>query len=267
MVELETNQGFKNSDTNITLKIHCMKMITTRDYETLTAGKALYKFQQDVPKSQADTTTLFTAEFDYTLGRRCGVAFVDVATKCRQAYSVITKACALRSQGFAHELGHILGVRHNHDERTASSANGYRVKVSQPNAIKGLKTIMSYPGRGKWMSINYWSNPDIMIHHKGEDYRIGDNASANAVATLRKNKIYLSKCGNENELTCEYPSVSCGNHVVATCNMCTLGLEGRGDLCKGDCTWNGKYCSLTTVECGKHISPRCNLCMDNDVIE
>ena len=39
MVELETNQGFKNSDANITLKIHCMKMITTRDYETLTAGK------------------------------------------------------------------------------------------------------------------------------------------------------------------------------------------------------------------------------------
>merc|ERR1712208_209043 len=36
MVELETNQGFRNSDANITLTIHCMEMIETGDYETLT---------------------------------------------------------------------------------------------------------------------------------------------------------------------------------------------------------------------------------------
>ena len=265
MIELETNQGFKNSDANITLKIHCIKMIDTREYEKLTAGRALYKFQQDVPENHADTTTLFTEEFDYKLNRRCGVAFVDVVTKCKQAYSVITKACAFRSQGFAHELGHILGVTHDYNKRTASSANGYRMEVSQPNIIRGLKTIMSYPGRGKWMSINYWSNPDITIHYKGEDYRIGVNTSADAVTTLRKNKIHLSQCGDEDKLKCK--CVNCGSYTVATCEMCTLGLKGRADLCKGDCTWNGKYCSLTTVKCGeKHISPGCSQCMDSDVI-
>ena len=124
MVELETNQGFRNSDANITLTIHCMEMIETGDYETLTAGKALYKFQQNAPENNADTTTLFTAGFNYKLGRRCGVAFVDVATKCKKAYSVITKACAFRSQGFAHELGHILGVRHNNEKQAPTSANG-----------------------------------------------------------------------------------------------------------------------------------------------
>ncbi|HAO14668.1 MAG TPA: hypothetical protein DDE71_03775 [Tenacibaculum sp.] len=266
MVELETNQGFKNSDANITLKIHCMEMIETRDYETLTAGKALYKFQQDAPKNQADTTTLFTAGFNYKLGRRCGVAFVDVATRCKQTYSVITKDCAFRSQGFAHELGHILGVRHNSEKQAVSSANGYRIKVEQPDKIKGLKTIMSYPGRGRWMSINYWSNPNIMVHYRDEDYKIGDNTSANAVTALRKNKIYLSQCGNEDRLTCKYPMVNCGNHIVATCEMCTLGLEGRSNFCNGECTWNGKYCSLKTVKCGSHVSPRCDQCMDNDVI-
>ena len=82
----------------------------------------------------------------------------------------------------------------------------------------------------------------VMNHtynYKGRDYNIGDNISANAVTALKKNKIPLSQCGNEDRTNCKYPMVNCGNHEVATCEMCTLGLGRRPNLCNGECTWNG----------------------------
>jgi peptidyl-Asp metalloendopeptidase len=109
----------------------------------------------------------------------CGQS-TRVGADAEEAYFVVHHACAAITYSIAHEIGHILGARHDRfvDANNAPIpyAHGY---------INGTKwrDMMSYQeGCGGCARIPYWSNPRIM--YKGEP--TGTDASDNARVILEQ---------------------------------------------------------------------------------
>jgi hypothetical protein len=109
----------------------------------------------------------------------CGLS-TRVGAESEEAYFVVHHACATLTMSIAHEMGHILGVRHDRhvDENNApfAYAHGY---------VNGTKwrTMMSYKeGCGGCPRIPYWSNPRIT--YKGEP--TGTVANDNARVILEQ---------------------------------------------------------------------------------
>jgi peptidyl-Asp metalloendopeptidase len=109
----------------------------------------------------------------------CGLS-TRVGAEADEAYFVVHHACATLTMSIAHEVGHILGARHDRtvDENNApfAYAHGY---------VNGTKwrTMMSYKeGCGGCPRIPYWSNPRIL--YKGEP--TGTVASDNARTILEQ---------------------------------------------------------------------------------
>jgi peptidyl-Asp metalloendopeptidase len=109
----------------------------------------------------------------------CGLS-TRVGAESEEAFFVVHHACATLTMSIAHEIGHILGARHDRlvDDNNApfAYAHGY---------VNGTKwrTMMSYKeGCGGCPRIPYWSNPRIM--YKGEP--TGTNASDNARVILEQ---------------------------------------------------------------------------------
>ena len=88
----------------------------------------------------------------------CGIAAAikscDGATFC-----LVQWDCAVSNYSFAHEIGHLIGARHNEqaDPSTTPFAygHGYRYDAG------GWRTIMSYNNAGCCTRIPYWSNPNV----------------------------------------------------------------------------------------------------------
>ena len=93
----------------------------------------------------------------------CGLS-TRIGPESDEAFFVVHHACATITMSIAHEIGHILGVRHDRfvDETNTPFAYGH-------GYVDGTKwrDIMSYNvGCGGCPRIPYWSNPRIM--YKGE---------------------------------------------------------------------------------------------------
>jgi peptidyl-Asp metalloendopeptidase len=164
----ETNESFKNSGLgNIILRLVHTQLI---DYDAsnddqfthlYTMVDALGPFK-DVKKlrneKRADIVGLI---IDNPNG--CGLS-TRVRPDSDDAYFVAHHACATITMSIAHEIGHILGVRHDRfvDETNTPFAYGH-------GYVSGTKwrDVMSYKeGCGGCPRIPFWSNPRVM--HKGE---------------------------------------------------------------------------------------------------
>jgi len=66
----------------------------------------------------------------------------------------------------AHELGHLLGCRHNPEaDDTTSTAHGRIIFGADPSNTSypdGARTIMAYSVKNE-TRVNYWSNPDVQF--------------------------------------------------------------------------------------------------------
>ena len=107
----------------------------------------------------------------------CGLS-TRVGPELDEAFFVVHHACASITMSIAHEIGHILGVRHDRfmDESNAPFAYGH-------GYVNGTKwrDIMSYKeGCGGCPRIPHWSNPRIL--YKGEP--TGTHASDSARVIL-----------------------------------------------------------------------------------
>jgi len=164
----ETNETFRNSGLgNITLRLVHSQVI---DYDTSTDDQFTHLYAmvdglgpfKDVKKlrneKRADIVGLI---IDNPNG--CGLS-TRIGPESDEAFFVVHHACATITMSIAHEIGHILGARHDRFTDTNNLpfayAHGY---------VSGGKwrTMMSYKdGCGGCPRIPYWSNPRIM--YKGE---------------------------------------------------------------------------------------------------
>lgn len=180
----ETNQTFKNSGLgNIKLRLVHSEVV---DYDaseddqfahlyTMVDGLGPFK---DVKKlrdeKRADIVGLI---IDNPTG--CGLS-TRIGPTSDEAFFVVHHACATITMSIAHEIGHILGVRHDRfvDQNNEPFAYGH----GYVNDTK-WRDIMSYKaGCGGCPRIPYWSNP--RVHYKGQPTGTPGSDSARVILEL-----------------------------------------------------------------------------------
>lgn len=105
-------------------------------------------------KHQADICVLIAQETDY-----CGAAkYVKVSAS--YAFCVVDVDCATGYYSFAHEIGHIIGTRH--DPYIDNSNTPYPYGHGYVASNNQWRTIMAYGDAcGGCTRIQYWSNPNV----------------------------------------------------------------------------------------------------------
>ena len=156
----EANQSYVNSEINIKLNLVDSFQITYTE-----TGKSFETIRDDFVantdvtdrrnNSGADLAALIINQKD-----ACGLAKTILAN-ASTAFAIVHYDCATGYYSFAHELGHLMGARHDeaHDSSTSPFAYGHGY---QHTASPVWRTIMAYDCTGGCSRLQYWSNPNII---------------------------------------------------------------------------------------------------------
>jgi hypothetical protein len=183
----QINTSFRNSGlANVSLRLVHTQMI---DYEEGDGEHFdhLYRMVdavgafQDVPRLRdekgADIVGLI---IDDASG--CGLS-TRVAPDAEDAYFVVHHSCAMTGFSIAHEIGHVLGARH--DRHTDALDSPFPYGHGYVNGTK-WRDIMSYQGGCEGCPrIPYWSNPRITYNGEPTGTDANDNARVILEQALR----------------------------------------------------------------------------------
>jgi len=183
----ETNQGYKNSDIPLKIKLHCIEKANMREVSSVVTMIMKFKdLKGSVAKlrNSADVAVLLVNSFD-----SCGVGFV-YGIAADMAVSAVQKSCALGYYSFGHEIGHNIGLHHNKDKATNKYFNnGYGYLI-----YGGYRTILAYSATGHQTRINYYSNPDVRFNR-----RVTGTRRANNAGVIIRNRFHLAAIGDESK--------------------------------------------------------------------
>jgi len=177
----EANESFANSGLgNITLRLVHSGVIDydgrsddhfTHLYRMVDGVGPLKEVKRLRNEKRADIVGLV---IDNPLG--CGLS-TRVAPDSEEAFFVVHHSCALISYSIAHEIGHIIGARH--DRMVDPMTKPYAYAHGYINGSK-WRTLMSYKeGCGGCPRIPFWSNPRIM--YMGEPTGTAGNDAARVI--------------------------------------------------------------------------------------
>jgi hypothetical protein len=181
----ETNETFRNSGLgNITLRLVHTQLIDNYDASADDQFNHLYRMVdgigpfKDVKKlrneKHADIVGLI---IDNPNG--CGLS-TRIGPDSDDAFFVVHHACATITMSIAHEIGHILGVRH--DRLVDASDSPFPYGHGYVNGTK-WRDIMSYKeGCGGCPRMPFWSNP--RIKYEGEPTGAAAADSARVILEL-----------------------------------------------------------------------------------
>ena len=103
----------------------------------------------------------------------CGLA-AGVAPPAERAFAVVHQGCAATTYSLAHEIGHIIGARHDpdldHNKEPFAYGHGF---------VNGTKwrTLMGYEGScGGCPRLPIWSNPEVYIQGEAAGSDLSNNA-------------------------------------------------------------------------------------------
>lgn len=104
----------------------------------------------------------------------CGLA-TRVAAEAEEAYAVVHHECAANSYSLTHELGHLLGARH--DRMLDKSTTPFVFGHGYIDPEKQWRTMMSYKaGCNSCPRLPFWSTPLVKMNGKAIGDELHDNA-------------------------------------------------------------------------------------------
>lgn len=168
----ETNQGYTNSGVSQSLNlVHTAEITYTESGNIQTDRNRLQNSSDGYMDTVHSLRNTYKADIVSLVvdngGGYCGIAYImeNVSTSFENyAFNVVADNCATGYYSFGHELGHIMGARHDwYVDDTVNSPYSYNHGFF--NAADGWRTIMSYnngcSASGGCTRINYWSNPSV----------------------------------------------------------------------------------------------------------
>jgi hypothetical protein len=162
-------------------------------------------FMDDVPTLRdmysADIVVLILESLNY-----CGQAYEilnPVSTAfASNAYLVVKRDCATGNLSFAHELGHIMGARHDwYADSTDNSP--YTYNHGYVNVQDNWRTVMAYDNECRdnnttCTRLQFWSNPDINYNNDPMGVSEGQTHAADNRKTLNNTASTVAKFRQSN---------------------------------------------------------------------
>ncbi|OUS29013.1 hypothetical protein A9Q99_10400 [Gammaproteobacteria bacterium 45_16_T64] len=186
----ETNQTYIDSGLNQSLQLSLVGTVAV-DFAEMTYPEMLSSLASrsdgvldDVHQlrldHEADVVVLLSSESDY-----CGYGYVGADYDT--AFAVVNYACASGNFSFAHEIGHLVGARHDIQNDSSSYPYAYGHGFQSPSLA--FRTIMSYNcGNGDCPRVGFWSSPDNLFG----DEVMGQADTSNNVRVWEENASHLA---------------------------------------------------------------------------
>ncbi len=181
----EANQSYVNSKIYIRLNL-----VDTVQVQYSEAGKTFDQILTDFvanptvnqhrDQSAADLSAMIINQPDY-----CGMADAIMAT-ASTAFAIVHYDCATGYYSFAHELGHLMGARHNEQADPTNTPYAYGHGLQHRTPTPTWRTIMAYVDGcgGTCTRLQYWSNPDV----KYSSYGMGTTGTNNNTRVLNETR-------------------------------------------------------------------------------
>ncbi len=166
LAEAETNESYRRSGVHAKLKV--VRTMQSSVRENGSFDDDLRKFVSDPAMkkarkaAKASVAVLLIAD-----GEFCGLADAILA-RPETAYAVVYYDCATGYYSFGHEIGHLLGARHDeaHDgDDMKHPSHGFQHPHQRPDLA--WRTIMAYscgPDTPCDRRLQNWSNPDVKFN-------------------------------------------------------------------------------------------------------
>jgi len=164
----QTNNTFSNSNVNAELNlIHYQHINYSEsgymdvDLNRMLDGSDGYMDDVHLLRNQygADAVVLMVDEgYDSNSGQKLCGRVQGIEVNSNLAFAVVDTECAVGNITFAHEIGHLVGGRHDTDSNTSPRpyAHGFT------NTSDGWRTVMAvYDPFNTIQRLQYWSNPDV----------------------------------------------------------------------------------------------------------
>ncbi|MEW6533953.1 MAG: reprolysin-like metallopeptidase [Thermodesulfobacteriota bacterium] len=175
----ETNESYLNSSINQRLRLVHLAEVSYTESGNMTTDLINLRGTTDGNMDNvhtlrdtfgADALVLITENG----GGSCGKAFImtNVGNAFQDsAFAVVERSCATGYYSFGHELGHVMGARHDWTvDSTNNSPYAYNHGHTQPTpttaGVSPWRTVMAYPDACTSVGVNctrlqHWSNPNI----------------------------------------------------------------------------------------------------------
>ena len=217
----QTNDSFANSDIRPRLRLAGAEEISYDESESKDLAKDLRSLKDrggamadahEIRNTVGADLVVLVVEYGPQLTKEigCGKGFVmerETQSFEKSAFAVVDRTCADRDFTFAHELGHLMGARHDWDD-DGSTKTPFRFShgfVHAPEERSGpaFRTIMAkdticvHRGR-RCDRVPFWSNPNKKLPGTGIRLgAVGEQRPSNNAETLNRTADTVSKfrCG------------------------------------------------------------------------
>jgi hypothetical protein len=163
----ETNTSLSNSGINTRLRLVDKMALSYTE-----VGKGYNTILSDFVSNSSVSSRRNAVGADISVliinqSHNCGMAN-DIGATAETAFALVHHDCATGYYSFAHEIGHLMGARHDTDHDDSTTPFPYGHGYLQKKSSDGWRTIMSYPCSGGTCPtrVQHWSNP--LVKYNGE---------------------------------------------------------------------------------------------------